>query len=55
MRLGYLSDATFSQRPGGASRSTDRWIASFPKQSDVELVFCPHGAVDRDCSHKVVY
>lgn len=47
MRLGVLNDHTFAERPGGAARAAELWLASAPL--DLDVVLCPPGNVDRDC------
>ncbi len=47
MRIGFATDFDFSQRPGGASRATDLWLASAPV--DLDVVPCSPGNLDREC------
>lgn len=53
MRLGLLYDHTFTERPGGAQRFADRMMSAVP--SEVDIVPCPPGAVDRDCDAYMLY
>jgi hypothetical protein len=52
-RIGLLSDAEFSDRPGGAARLVDRATARVP--GGVDVIPCPPGAVDRDCDGYVLF
>lgn len=47
MKLGWLNDYTWQERPGGAQRAVELYLQSAPK--DVELVHCPPGQVDTTC------
>lgn len=43
MRIGWLQDFTFAERPGGAQKAVEQYRAAAP--ADVEIVPCPPGAV----------
>lgn len=47
MRLGVLQDYSFAQRPGGAQKATEMFLADAP--DDIEIVPCPPGSLDHDC------
>lgn len=53
MRLGLLYDHTFGERPGGAQRFADRMLRAVP--SEVDVIPCPPGALDRDCDAYMLY
>jgi len=52
MRIGFVQDFTFAERPGGAARAADLWLASAP--ADLEVVPCKPGNVDRTCDGYVL-
>ncbi len=47
MRLGVLQDYSFAQRPGGAQKATELYLADAP--ADLEIVPCPPGSLDHEC------
>lgn len=53
MKLGWLRDFTWAERPGGAQRAIELLQNAAPP--DVQVVQCPPGGIDRTCDAYVAF